>query len=84
LDQPLSDDILNQLAIEDALAEDFYQLSLYAMTAADNGVHQIKLRSFMGNKANWLSKLLYHVDFMYKTHFTFYVCLLTCYFEQGC
>jgi hypothetical protein len=43
LDQPLSDDILNQLAIEDALAEDFYQLSLYAITAADNGVHQVKL-----------------------------------------
>jgi hypothetical protein len=34
LDQPLSKDILNQLAVEDALAVDFYQLSLNAMTAA--------------------------------------------------
>jgi hypothetical protein len=36
LDQPLSEDILNQLAVEDSLTEDFGQLSLNAISRTDD------------------------------------------------
>lgn len=36
LDRELSDDVLNQLAIEDELSDQFGQLSLNALTSADN------------------------------------------------
>lgn len=49
LDVVLTDEILNQLAVEDALAENFCQLSLNAITGTDNG-NAMKLRTLMGNK----------------------------------
>lgn len=48
-DRELSDDVLNQLAIEDALPEQFCQLSLNAISVADNS-NCIKLKTRVNNK----------------------------------
>ena len=45
----ISEEMLNHLAVEDALAEDFCQLSLNALTSADTE-NCIKLRSLVRNK----------------------------------
>jgi hypothetical protein len=49
LDQPLSEDVLNQLEEEDALTEEFVQLSLHAVDGVDKE-GCIKLRSLVQNK----------------------------------
>ncbi|XP_066392625.1 protein argonaute PNH1-like [Miscanthus floridulus] len=49
LDRELSDDVLNQLAIEDALPEQFCQLSLNALTSTDTS-NNIKLKTRVKNK----------------------------------
>lgn len=49
LDVVLNDEVLNQLAVEDALAEDFCQLSLNAMAGTDNG-EALRLRALVQNK----------------------------------
>lgn len=49
LDVVLTDEVLNQLAVEDALAENFCQLSLNALTGTDNG-DTMKLRALVQNK----------------------------------
>jgi hypothetical protein len=41
--EEITEDMLNHLAVEDALAEDFYQLSLNALSSADND-NSIKLK----------------------------------------
>jgi len=49
LDRELSDDVLNQLAIEDALPDQFCQLSLNALTSSDTS-NSIKLKTRVKNK----------------------------------
>lgn len=49
LDVVLNDDVLNQLAVEDALAEDFCQLSLNALAGTDSG-EAMKLRALVQGK----------------------------------
>lgn len=49
LDVVLNDDILNQLAVEDALTEDFCQLSLNALSGTEHG-DCMKLRALVKNK----------------------------------
>lgn len=49
LDRELSDDVLNQLAIEDALPEQFYQLSLNAISSSDHS-NCIKLKTKVHDK----------------------------------
>jgi len=49
LDRELSDDVLNQLAIEDALPDQFCQLSLNALTSTDTS-NSIKLKTRVKNK----------------------------------
>ena len=44
LDRELSDEVLNQLAAEDTLHEDFCQLSLHAISSVDN-TNYIKLKA---------------------------------------
>ncbi|WVZ93295.1 hypothetical protein U9M48_039289 [Paspalum notatum var. saurae] len=46
LDQRLTEEVLIQLAVEDALAEDFCQLSLHALSSVDN-MGCIKLRALV-------------------------------------
>lgn len=47
--EKITEEMLNQLAVEDALAENFCQLSLNALTSADTN-NSIKLRSLVKNK----------------------------------
>lgn len=49
LDTPLTDAVLNQLAIEDALAEDFCTLSLNAIAGTDKG-EAMRTRALVKNK----------------------------------
>lgn len=49
LDVVLNDDVLNQLAVEDTLAEDFFQLSLNAMAGTDKG-DALRVRALVQNK----------------------------------
>ena len=49
LDRELSDEVLNDLAIEDALHEEFYQLSLNAITISDT-TNCIKLKTRVKDK----------------------------------
>ena len=49
LDKELSDEVLNDLAIEDALHEEFYQLSLNAITISDT-TNCIKLKTRVKDK----------------------------------
>jgi hypothetical protein len=49
LDRELSDEVLNQLAAEDTLLEDFGQLSLNALSTADH-INCIKLKTKVHNK----------------------------------
>jgi hypothetical protein len=49
LDQPLSEEVLNQLAVEDALTDEFLQLSLHAISGTETE-SCIKLRSLVKNK----------------------------------
>lgn len=63
LDQPLSDDVLNQLAEEDALTEEFVQLSLHAIDGVDTE-GCLKLHSLVQNKV-----MLTLVDFGSTTSF---------------
>lgn len=49
LDVVLTDEVLNQLAVEDALAEDFCQLSLNAIAGTDHG-DALRLRALVQNK----------------------------------
>jgi len=49
LDQNLTDEVLNQLAVEDSLAEDFLQLSLHAL-AGTEGVGCFKIKSQVKKK----------------------------------
>ena len=49
LDKEITEEVLNTLAVEDALAEDFYQLSLNALSSADTD-NSIKLRTLVKNK----------------------------------
>ena len=49
LDRELSDDVLNQLAIEDALPEQFCQLSLNAISSLDHS-NCIKLKTKVHDK----------------------------------
>lgn len=49
LDRELSDDVLNQLAIEDALPDQFCQLSLNALTSSETS-NSIKLKARVKNK----------------------------------
>ena len=49
LDRELSDYVLNQLAIEDALPDQFCQLSLNALTSSDTS-NNIKLKTRVKNK----------------------------------
>ena len=49
LDRELSDDVLNQLAIEDALPDQFCQLSINALTSTDTS-NSIKLKTRVKNK----------------------------------
>lgn len=50
LDQPLSEDILNQLAVEDSLTEDFGQLSLNAISRTDDDTECLRLCVLVHNK----------------------------------
>lgn len=45
----ITEDMLNQLAVEDVLTEDFCQLSINALTSVDTD-NSIKLRSLVHNK----------------------------------
>jgi len=47
--EEITEEVLNTLAVEDALAEDFCQLSLNALSSADND-NSIKLRTLVKNK----------------------------------
>lgn len=49
LDIPLTEDILHQLDMEDALSSEFGQLSLNALAGTDTG-HTLKLRAMVKNK----------------------------------
>lgn len=49
LDVVLTDEVLNQLAVEDALAEDFCQLSLNALAGTEKG-EAMKFRALVKNK----------------------------------
>ena len=49
LDREHNDDVLNQLAIEDALPDQFCQLSLNALTSTDTS-SSIKLKTRVKNK----------------------------------
>jgi hypothetical protein len=49
LDQALSEETLNQLAVEDALAEDLCNLSLNAISGTDS-CECIKIKSLVQNK----------------------------------
>ncbi|WVZ53938.1 hypothetical protein U9M48_004823 [Paspalum notatum var. saurae] len=49
LDTPLTDEVLNQLAVEDTLAEEFCSLSLNALAGTDNG-SCMKIRALVQNK----------------------------------
>lgn len=49
LDVLLTDDILNHLAVEDALAEEFCQLSLNALSGTESG-QSMKIRALVKNK----------------------------------
>jgi len=47
--EEITEEVLNTLVVEDALAEDFCQLSLNALSSADND-NSIKLRTLVKNK----------------------------------
>lgn len=47
--EEITKDMLNQLAVEDSLAEDFYQLSLNALSSMDND-NSIKLKAMVQDK----------------------------------
>jgi hypothetical protein len=49
LDRELSDEVLNDLAAEDALHEEFYQLSLNALSSLENSTC-IKLKTRVKDK----------------------------------
>jgi hypothetical protein len=49
LDRELSDEVLNQLAIEDTLPDQFYQLSINAISSADHS-NCIKLKTKVKDK----------------------------------
>jgi hypothetical protein len=49
LDVDLTEDVLNQLAIEDVLIEDFYKFSLNAIAGTEFG-ECMKLRALVQNK----------------------------------
>lgn len=49
LDTPLTDEVLNQLAIEDTLSEEFCTLSLNAISGTDKG-EAMKLQAKVRNK----------------------------------
>lgn len=49
LDLVLTDEVLNQLAVEDGLTEDFCHLSLNALAGTDKG-EAMRLRALVGNK----------------------------------
>jgi len=49
LDQPLTDEILTQLAVEDSMSEEFEQLSLNALAGTAHG-DALQLRSLVANK----------------------------------
>jgi hypothetical protein len=45
----LTDEVLNQLVVEDALADEFYSLSLNAIAGTDQG-EAMKVRAMVNNK----------------------------------
>ena len=47
--EEITEEMLNQLAVEDLLAADFYQLSLNALSSMDS-TNSIKLRTLVKNK----------------------------------
>ena len=49
MDNNLTEDILNQLAVEDALNEEFYQLSLNALAGTDVG-QAMRIAALVRNK----------------------------------
>jgi hypothetical protein len=49
LDVQLSDEVLNQLAIDDALVDEFCSLSLNAIAGTDQG-EAMKVRAMVNNK----------------------------------
>jgi hypothetical protein len=54
LDAILTEDVLNQLALEDTLATDFYQLSLNAISGSEVG-EVLKVKALVRNKVMLIS-----------------------------